>query len=116
MGSRLSSRSRRCAIGGSLRNAAAPPAGMQKRHRHKSQRRLHLVIGTAGFDAPACEAGGAGRRPASGAKAPQAPKLNPRPPDAEPARQRRRSGRGGVGKCGGVNPMRTIHRGSYDTM
>ena len=26
------------------------------------------------------------------------------------------NGRGGVGKCGGVNPMRTIHRGSYYTM
>jgi len=37
------------------------------------------TVGTAGFDAPACEAGGAGRSPASGAKAPEAPKLNPTP-------------------------------------
>jgi len=29
--------------------------------------------------------------------------------------QRRRSGRGGVGKCGGVNPMRLYREPSYDT-
>src|SRR5438094_6216271 len=42
---------------------------------------LHPV-GTAGFEAAACEAGGAGLGPASGAKAPEAPQLNPRPPES----------------------------------
>ncbi len=64
---------------------------------------------------PAASAAGAGLGPASGAKAPQAPKLNPRPPDAEPARSAGGADAVGAGKCGRVNPMRLVSEPSYDT-
>jgi len=61
--------------------AAGPNGGEPPDARTRGQReekapphiavRLDLhSVGTAGFDAPACEAGGAGLSPASGAKAP----------------------------------------------
>jgi len=63
----------------------------------------------------AASAAGAGRSPASGAKAPHAPKLHPRPPDAEPARRAGVADAAGKGRVGGVNPMRLVREPSYDT-
>src|SRR6266513_1935631 len=69
---------------------------------------LRCSIGTAGFDASGCGAGGAGRSPASGAKAPQAPQLNPRPPDAEPARSAGGADAVGWGSAGASTPCDSL--------
>ena len=41
--------------------------------------------------------------------------LNPRPPDAEPARRAGVADAAGKGRVGGVNPMRLVREPSYDT-
>src|SRR5438067_9004440 len=57
---------------------------------------------------PAASAAGAGLSPASGAKAPQAPKLNPRPPDAEPARSAGGADVVGWGSAGASTPCESL--------
>src|SRR5438067_2607860 len=67
-----------------------------------------LQSGRRDLTRPAASAAGAGLSPASGAKAPQAPKLNPRPPDAEPARSAGGADVVGWGSAGASTPCESL--------
>src|SRR5207249_4896278 len=67
-----------------------------------------LQSGRRDLTRPAASAAGAGLSPASGAKAPQARKLNPRPPDAEPARSAGGADAVGKGSAGASTPCESL--------